>query len=92
MMTNKMHLAGLINRYGTLSNYEVQSCGNLDCISGCRRLRDLAVEYCKRRNAASAYEYSDNFYFFRKGFSRFCGVWLREQSKKLAKNDKRAGN
>lgn len=91
-MTNKMMLAEMINRYETLSNYDVQTVGMASCISGCRRLRDLAVEYCKRKNAASAYEYRDNYYFFRKGFSRFCGVWLREQIKKLAKNDRRAEN
>ena len=84
-MTEKMLLAELICKYPLLSNYDVQTVHGRACISGCRRLRDLAVEYCKRKHAVSAYEYRDNYYYFRIGFRRFCRVWLNEQIRRMEK-------
>lgn len=84
-MTNKMNLAERICKYPLLDNYDVQTIGGGACISGCRRLRDLAVEYCKRKHAVSAYEYRDNYYYFRIGFRKFCRTWLNEQIRRMNK-------
>jgi hypothetical protein len=82
-----MILAGQIARYQVLSNFDVHTACQQKGISGARRLRDLAKEYCIRKNAASAYDYRDNTYTFRRGFMNFCGSWLREQLRKDAKAD-----
>ena len=83
--TNKMELAKEISGRDSLNCYDVQSAVDNFCISGCRRLRELAREYCLRTQSRSAYYYRSNAYFFNKGFRQFCGRWYREQVKKLSK-------
>jgi len=84
-MTNKLRLAENICRYGSLSNYDVQTAGSGACISGCRRLRDLAKEYMIRRHAKKAYDYAENYYYFTNGFRKFLRVWVNRERERINK-------
>jgi len=76
-MTHKIALATAISHYETMSIFDVHSANGRYCVSGDRRLRDLAVEFRDRKHA-KPYEYRDGFYTFYRGFMSFCGVWARQ--------------
>ena len=94
-LTVEMNIAQLVNRYSLMSCDDVRTAGGKYVNCGDRKLRYLASTYRIRRHKEGhpdpiAYEYWDKYYYFKRDFQRFCGVWLREQIRKQNKKNERS--
>ena len=82
----KMRMAYLVSHYAELSCNDVRTAMTDHCNCGDRKLRYLAEHY-RNRNFNGyyphAYEYMDKWYYFKKGFRRFCDRWLKNELKRL---------
>jgi len=84
-ITNKMRLADFISRHKRLGAHTVHSAVNCYCVTGDRRLRELAREFMLRKNRRAYPSPRNGEYHFNKKFQDFCGVWYRQQLKKISK-------
>jgi hypothetical protein len=86
----KMRMAWLVSQYEMLSCDDVRTARTNRCTCGDRKLRYLAEHYRNRNfngHYPHAYEYRDKWYYFRRGFQRFCRTWYRNQ---VARQEKRS--